>query len=322
MERLKCTIQNKNGKDIFTQECFTENNSPVFRSTVTLTDYKSYAVHHLCWNSGVETWLVASGKSHIPRNIKTKILNHVQELGFNPQEYNEINYKLCPGEDIYSEEESSSEIDHQLETLGSSASLFPQCTPPSNYLKRNTWESSSNNEGVEFFDVAMAHPKAAELFQKSLEKNNWNRFPNQPNCLRSRENYRTKITNFIGSDEGVSQDFTCTHALNKEWIVECISKKNPSLSYRYYAIKSDNLSWMLTYQCLNSVGSPGTWTLWVAPGTQITSNTKSSILKTVQSLGFNPNDYLEFGSEKCIYSNRSFLKRTCDCCTEDNARYI
>jgi len=170
----------------------------------------------------------------------------------------------------------------------------------------------------------MAHPGAAEIYRQSLGQRSVDSgFNNQQqqNCLRFRMNHDTNVSKHIGYGDSVSDDFICKFASNQAWILECVSKSSPWLSYRNYGIKSDNLSWMLTYQCLNSGTAPATWTVWVAPGTWLNEHTKLGIYRAVGALGFNPNQYLYFG-DRCVYKSRLYTQRTCDCCTEANARYI
>lgn len=344
---------------------FFSTGEAVFRSYTTFTNYDNYFLNKICWADGHTSWILFSSNIEVGQDLKKSVMEHIQNLGFSRMDYQEIN-----GESCTAEETDYEDYDELKEQEGNpSNNLFPSCSPPPSFFHSFTWvsknhqfflihftkiilppqESSSLNQGLEFMDVAMAHSKASDIYDRSLGKmtNVKNRLTNQnlQKCVRVRFNYNTNMLKYIGSRDAVSEDFSCTYNPRLPGPVDCLSKASPrkpslpkefvnqfpflkksvwveGLSHRSYLIRSDNMSWALGYQCFNSGSTETSWTLLVSPGTTLSEKTKSDVLDVVESLGFDRNDYIQFGAEQCVYQNRLYQQRICDCCTVVNERYM
>jgi len=61
----------------------------------TLTDQETYVVVVRCSKNRKKTFNVLSTKPVLEKKVKEKIGAHVQELGFNPKNFNVVDFSLC-----------------------------------------------------------------------------------------------------------------------------------------------------------------------------------------------------------------------------------
>ena len=86
------------------------------------------------------------------------------------------------------------------------------------------------------------------------------------------------------------------------------------LSFKAYGLKSDSSSWALLYACWES--GQQTWYVAGKPGTVLSQNVKTNILKDVESFGFRSTDYVQVDHSKCAFDTHLFYGSdgNCDCC--------
>jgi len=80
-----------NFKSLFESYC------TVFRADTywTLTDQKTYIVIVICAGDGKKFFNVISTKPVLEKDVKDKISAHVEQLGFNPKNFNTVDFSLC-----------------------------------------------------------------------------------------------------------------------------------------------------------------------------------------------------------------------------------
>jgi len=286
-------------KDSWSWRCDVQPGKYV-QTSVTKSDDKSYFVVYNCNENG-PTWAVFSKyKTKLSDSLKYEILDHIQTLGFKATDYKELNYDNC----------NNYESEVLLED-GATAQ-FPKCNPP-NSLQKVTWESTSNFEGVEYFEVAMADKKVPQLYNTILNRRyTYSSYrDSQTSCFRWRKNYKDNTNNLIGYNDIVSYDFRIIPT--QEWAPVYVPKTE-GLRFRDFTVKTDNAEWMLDFQCWDT--GDNTWIVYVKPGVTLSQTTKDGILKTVAELGFNTRTYEEFNYDSCKFNNRLFTnynKKSCEC---------
>jgi hypothetical protein len=124
-----------------------------FLAYVVRDDFKENEAHgfigNFCWESGIKGWNFFSTEQGVSQEDKAIVLREVGRLGYVANDYVDISYGSCPA-DLSEKGQQTRffnkhahlaqlELEYGAYGEGSATAQFPNCKPPTNYLRSDTW---------------------------------------------------------------------------------------------------------------------------------------------------------------------------------------